>query len=114
MLSVGNWKANMKVVLAFLGTFVVLATLDFVSSTAPVCGGELITCPDDKTSLGRPRYRYHEYFVSKDDLRMERGKYVCPEIAKQIKKLKDENKMVFADDKTCRENSKAMVKLLTH
>ena len=104
----------MKVVLAFLGTFVVLATLDFVSSTAPLCGRELITCPDDKTSLGRPRYKYHEYLVSKDDLKMRKGKYVCPKRGKQIKKLKDNNKMVFAFEKTCRENSKAMVKLLTY
>ena len=104
----------MKVVLALLGTFVVLATLDFVSSTAPVCGVELITtCREEETILGNP-VKYHEYLISKDDLKMRKGKYVCPKRGKQIKKLKDNNKMVFAFEKTCRENSKAMVKLVTY
>ena len=83
-LSVGNWKANMKVII-LLATFAFMATLDFVSTTSSVCDEPLFPCMSGT--------RYHEYLVFKDELN-KHGK--CPRRVKKILKLRAENKMQFA------------------
>ena len=84
-LSVGNWKANMKVVLALLGIFVTLATLDFGSSES-VCGigKELFPCMSTRGTS------YQEYLVAKNVLK--KGK--CPRKIRRINKLIGEKTMV--------------------
>ena len=93
-LSVGNWKANMKVII-LLATFAFMATLDFVSTTniVHVCDEPLFPCMSGT--------RYHEYLVFKSELN-KHGK--CPRRVKKILKLRAEKKMQFAwSSKICQQ-----------
>ena len=83
LLSVGNWKANMKVII--LVTFALLATLNLVSSTS--------ICPDEKSFPCTGDERYVEYVLPKDKL-TRKGK--CPHRATKINKLKAKEHMVLA------------------
>ena len=100
-LSVGNWKANMKVII-LLATFAFMATLDFVSTTSSVCDEPLFSGPPPPCK-SIPGTRYHEYLVFKGDLN-KNGK--CPRRIKKIKKLmeKTEKMMQFAwSSKICKQ-----------
>ena len=85
-LSVGNWKANMKVII-LLTTFAILATLNLVSGTL----GHWSICSEEKSFTCSMNEPYMEYVMPKDQL-TETGR--CPRRPQKINKLLATNQLI--------------------
>ena len=93
-LSVGNWKANMKVIIILLTTFALVATLSLAQSTPPTLDPASLTsiCSEEKSfTCPMSNERYVEYVMPMDrSTETDR----CPRRPQKIKKLIGNNKMI--------------------